>query len=470
MGKSTMIVRLLLLPLLWTALASGTLPQAIEAFLARDKIDPKEVSILITETRSGKVLAEHRADDSRAPASVIKLATTYAALRTFGPEWRWPTQFYYTGSFRRGVITGDLVVKAYGDPTLSCGDLPEIVTRLKRMGIRKIEGDLLIDRSFFATDGRISSGFDNHPYSEYNAMPDALMFDDHLCRVIVDTQTGTPRVSKKVPDPGFRVVNRIRVTGKACRGRYSWPRVKITREGEVPTVILSGTLSKHCGPRKIDRVLGRPYTAFTAAFLRELKRQGIAFAGRMRLGKLPAGARELMTHYSPPLERILAKTNKKSNNLYARHIFLLLGAKLYGAPATEAKGRKAVKKVLGERGILGEETILDNGCGLSRRTRTTVRAMHRLLQDAYRSYAWTWMGTLAIAGVDGTIRKRFRNTPVRKRAWMKTGTLKDAKNIAGYVKGRSGKLYTVVIFYNGRTRWLGSLLQNQILEWIVKSK
>jgi D-alanyl-D-alanine carboxypeptidase/D-alanyl-D-alanine-endopeptidase (penicillin-binding protein 4) len=301
-------------------------------------------------------------------------------------------------------------------------------------------------------------------------MPDAMMFDDHLCRVIVDTSSGKTRVSKKLSDPGFRVVNKLKVTDKACRGRYSWPRVKITREGRVPTVILSGTVSKHCRPRKIDRVLSQPYHGFAASLLQEMARQGIGFDGSMRLRKLPVGAKELMTHESVPLKKILAKTNKKSNNLYARHIFLLLGARMYGAPATEEKGARAVKKILGERGILGEETILDNGCGLSRRSRTTVRAMHRLLQDAFRSYAWTWMETLAIAGVDGTIRKRFRNTPVRKRAWMKTGTLKNAKNIAGYVKGRSGKLYTVVIFYNGQTRWLGSLLQNQILEWIVKSK
>jgi D-alanyl-D-alanine carboxypeptidase/D-alanyl-D-alanine-endopeptidase (penicillin-binding protein 4) len=465
-----MIFRSLLLFALLHGVIDAALPQAIENFLVKDKIDRKRVSLLITETKSGRVVAEYRADQSRPPASVIKLATTYAALRTFGPDWRWPTAFYYTGSFVRGTIRGDLVVKAYGDPTLSCKDIPGIVARLKRIGVRKITGDLVIDRSFFATDGRISSGFDNHPYSEYNAMPDALMFDDHLCRVIIDTSSGRPRVSKKLPDPGFRVVNKLKVTDKACRERYSWPRVQITREGKVPTVILSGTLSKHCRPRKIDRVLSQPYHAFASALLQEMAREGIAFDGTLRLAPLPHGARKLMVHESIPLVKILAKTNKKSNNLYARHIFLLLGAKLYGAPATEAKGAKAVKKVLGARGILGNETVLDNGCGLSRRTRTTVRAMHKLLQDAYRSYAWTWMGTLAIAGVDGTIRKRFRNTPVRKRAWMKTGTLKDAKNIAGYVKGRSGKLYTVVIFYQGQTRWLGSLLQNQILEWIVKSK
>ena len=465
-----MILRLLLALWLGSYALWADLPSAIGRFLSKDKIDPAKVSILITETRSGKTIAEHRADDSRLPASVIKLATTYAALRELGTDWRWPTRFEYTGRFSRGEITGDLVVKAYGDPTLSRRHIPGIVKRLKRMGVRKIRGDLILDRSFFATDGRISSGFDNHPYSEYNAMPDALMFDDHLCHIAIDARGGTPQVSQVLSDPGYRISNQLKVTSKSCRGRYRWPRISIRQEEGKPTVVVSGTLSSHCAPMTVEKVLSQPYYSFFAALTREFRKQGIEFEGSLRLQKAPKSSRPLMTHLSDPLIKIVAKTNKKSNNLYARHIFLLLGAKRYGAPATEAKGRKAVKEILGSRGILGKETILDNGCGLSRRTRTTVRAMHRLLQDAYKAYAWKWMGTLAVAGVDGTIKKRFRNTPVRKRAWMKTGTLKNAKNIAGYVKGRSGKLYTVVIFYNGPQRWLGSLLQNQILEWIVKNK
>jgi D-alanyl-D-alanine carboxypeptidase/D-alanyl-D-alanine-endopeptidase (penicillin-binding protein 4) len=338
------------------------------------------------------------------------------------------------------------------------------------MGVRRIEGDLVIDRSFFAVGDRIHSGFDEHPYSEYNAMPDALMFDDHLCRIIVDPRSGRPEAHKKIPDPGYRIRNELRLTDKACRGRYSWPNVQVREENGTTTVHLGGILSRRCSPRNISLVLSHPYQAFTGAFLQELKAAGIEMKGSMRLGRLPAGARELLTHYSRPLIEILAKTNKKSNNLYARHIFLLLGAKRFGAPATLKKGRRAVKAILGARGILGEETILDNGCGLSRKTRTTARALHRLLQDAYRSYGWTWLGALAIAGVDGTVNRRYRHSPVRRHAWLKTGTLKDAKNIAGYVKGRSGTLYNVVILYNGPERWKGKLLQDQILEWIVKNK
>jgi D-alanyl-D-alanine carboxypeptidase/D-alanyl-D-alanine-endopeptidase (penicillin-binding protein 4) len=469
--RKTLLIRNILLGLILLNLGvSAALPPAIQNFIERDKIDRNHIGILISETKTGRLLAEHRADHSFLPASVIKLATTYAALLEFGSDWRWPTRFYYTGAFDHGVIEGDIVVRAYGDPTLSIKDIPSVVKRLKQVGVRHVRGNLLIDRSFFSVGGRISSGFDNHPYSEYNAMPDALMFDDHLCRISIDTASGVPIVKKETPDNGYHVVNKLHVVSKACRRNYSWPRIKVDRESDVPTVILSGKLSRHCPPRVIKRVLDYPYTGFYGALRQEMEKQGITMDGQLKLGKTPENARALINHHSAPLKKILAKTNKKSNNLYARHIFLLLGARVQGLPGTESKGRKAVRKILSRKGIMGEETKLDNGCGLSRRSRTTARMFQRLLQHAYRHYGWEWIETLAIAGIDGTIKKRFRNTPVKHRAWLKTGTLKNAKNIAGYVKGRSGRLYTVVILYNGQKRWKGSLLQNQILKWIVTEK
>jgi len=463
------LLPVLLFSLVWSTALSAALPEAIERFFSKDKLDRSRLSLLVTEIGTGKEVASWRADEIRTPASVIKLMTTYAALLEFGPEWRWPTRFYYTGVFEKGTIRGDLVVKAYGDPTLSEKDLPSIVKRLKKVGVRRIEGDLLVDRSFFSAGGKISSGFDRHPYSEYNAMPDALMFDDHLCRIEIDTRSGRAEVHKQVPDSGYRVLNRLRVTSRPCRGRYSWPGIRITHESGIPTVVLSGTLSRRCTPRVIKRVLDHPYSGFYGALKREMRRQGMELTGKLRLGTLPREARALMTHRSVPLKKILAKTNKKSNNLYARHLFLLLGARVYGEPGSRSKGSRAVRKILEERGILGSETVLDNGCGLSRRSRTTARTLQKLLHHAYRHYGWKWMETLSIAGVDGTIRRRFRNTPVRRRAWMKTGTLKRAKNIAGYVRARSGRLYSVVILYNGQKRWQGALFQNQVLEWIVKN-
>jgi len=460
----------LLLVIIFGSVVYATLPIKIQEFIAKDKIKAENLSIYIAETKTGRVIASYLENKRRKPASVIKLATTYSALLEFGPNFRWPTSFFYTGRFLNGKISGNLIVKAFGDPTLSCKDVEKIVKRLKRLGLREIKGDIVIDRSFFKVGNRISSGFDKHKFSEYNAMPDAIMFDDHLCKITINPRKSRATVYKSVPDSSYRVVNKIKLTNRSCKAPYSWPRVAIKEVNNKTTLYLSGTISRKCPPIKIHKVLSHPYYTFYYAFVDALKRNGIKFSGGLRLAKVPRGAKALIVHHSKPLIKIVAKTNKKSNNLYARHIFLLLGAKLFGPPATEKKGAKAVKKILGKRGILGAETILDNGCGLSRKSRTTVKAIYKLLQDAYRTYGEKWMNTLAIAGVDGTIRKRFKRTRVRNRAWMKTGTLKDAKNIAGYVRGKSGKLYTVVIFYNDVRRWLGVQIQNQIIDWIVRTK
>ena len=463
-----MRIRYFIYFILLTIYGYGYLPADIATMIKNLKINPANVSIIITETKGARELASYREFQSRYPASVMKTLTTYSALLELGENFKWPTRIFYRGTFYNGVIDGDLIVKGYGDPTLSCNDPVFMAKRLKRLGIRKITGNIIIDRSFFDIGDKISSGFDNNKYSEYNAMPDALMFDDHLCRIVVKPDKYSVSVERAIPDYSFEIVNNLKSTSRKCRGAYSWPRVTVSYTEDKPKVILSGYLSNRCRPKRIGWVIGHPYSSFYYVFADALKSNGIEYNGHMRLATLPADAKALITHYSKSLLKIIAKTNKKSNNLYARHIFLTTGAKKFGAPATLQKGRDAVKEILGNRGLLDATVVLDNGCGLSRKSRLDAYTLYKVLQGAYRDFGKKWMNALAIAGVDGTIKRRFRHSVARGRAWMKTGTLKNAKNIAGYVRGRSGKLYTVVILYNGKYRWRGATLQNKIIEWLVK--
>jgi len=81
------------------------------------------------------------------------------------------------------------------------------------------------------------------------------------------------------------------------------------------------------------------------------------------------------------------------------------------------------------------------------------------------------MQTLAIAGVDGTIKRRFQGSVVSRHAWMKTGTLKHVKNIVGYVEDKAGNYYTVVILVNtNKGNWKSAQLQNDIIRWLVSRK
>ncbi len=460
-------IALYLLLSLWLFAA---LPQAINEKIRQSGIATKDISIYIKEAgRGGKVVASLNASKTRSPASVIKVLITYAAVLKLGFNYRWPTRFYNTGKIRHGVLHGDLLIKGYGDPTLGSKDLTKIVSYIKAQGIRRVEGNIVIDRTYFAVGNKDSSGFDNHPYSAYNAMPDAMMFNERISTVHVTPKKHSVR--KKTPDYSYTVVNNLQYVKRSCKGKYSWPSVKIDKTGLSPQLILRGQISERCGTRSISQVITKPYKSFYYALKAKMRSEGMTVSGGLKLKKIPSSAHELFTYYSKPLEKIVSKTAKKSNNLYARHLMLLLGAKTYGAPATLKKGRKAIVKILNSKGALAGGTLqIDNGCGLSRVSKMNAKTLATVYDSAYDRYGKRWMNTLSIAGVDGTIKRRFRGTVVRKRAWMKTGTLRRVKNIGGYVKNRAGKTYTAVILVNSpKAKYRGAKLQNEILKWLVKT-
>jgi len=447
------------------------LPSEIENMIQKSEIPKNDMSIYIKETGvNTRVLASLNASKTHTPASVIKVLSTYASVLKLGFDYRWPTQFYITGAVKNGVLYGDLLVKGFGDPTLSSKDLDNIVANIKAKGIRRVTGDIVIDRSYFAVGTKDNSGFDKYTYSPYNAMPDAMMFNERVSTIYVIPNKD--EVSKKDVDGSYIVRNHLQRVNKPCRGRYSWPAVKIDKSKAIPEVLLKGKISKRCGKRNICKVITKPYKSFYYALKDALEKAEVKVAGTMRLRKISANAHILFIHYSESLEKIISKTAKKSNNLYARHLLLYLGAKMYGAPATVAKGRKAVEYILRSKGALCAGTMkIDNGSGLSRSAKINAKILASMYDNAYRYYGQRWMNTLSIAGVDGTIKKRFRRTAVKNRAWMKTGTLKRVKNISGYVKSRSGRLYTVVILVNTKKgNWRAAKLQDDIIKWLVEYK
>jgi D-alanyl-D-alanine carboxypeptidase/D-alanyl-D-alanine-endopeptidase (penicillin-binding protein 4) len=365
------------------------------------------------------------------------------------------------------VLHGDLIIKGFGDPTLASKDLESMVQHISTYGIHTIKGNIVIDRSYFNVGTQDSSQFDENPYSPYNAMPDAMMFNERVSTICVTPNKNS--IVKKIADESYTILNRLKPVNKPCKGRYSWPGINIDKSKVMPVVMLQGKISKRCGTRNICKVITKPYRSFYYALKDKLKEKGIEVEGRLQLAKVPTSARIFFTHYSRSLEKIISKTAKKSNNLYARHLLLFLGAKQYGAPATLDKGRRAVEYILRSKGSLGFDRLkIDNGSGLSRSAEITAKLLADMYDNAYEHYGERWMATLSIAGVDGTIKKRFRGTPVKNRAWMKTGTLKRVKNIGGYVKSKSGKLYTVVILVNTkRGNWRASALENDIIKWVV---
>ena len=151
-----------------------------------------------------------------------------------------------------------------------------------------------------------------------------------------------------------------------------------------------------------------------------------------------------------------------------RQVLLTLGAKIYGAPATLQKGRDAIINVLADNGIDTHGIVIDNGSGLSRRSRISARQMAQLLETAYRDpYMPEFMASLSLPGLDGTLIRRFRKDDLRGRSHLKTGTLNNVTAIAGYMLNRKGKRLVIVIQHNGTKSGggRGAKIQNALLRW-----
>ncbi len=441
-------------------------PSELQALINKSGMPSKKISIYIKETKSNKLIASLNAAKLRNPASVIKLATTYASVLQLGYDYRWVTDIGYSGSISQGVLHGNLIIKGGGDPDLKDEDVFEIAHYIRDKGIRKIEGNIILDRSIFDTSGGSSARFDENPYSPYNALPDAIMFNQNLSRFMITPQGPQIIASKSFDDRSYKIKNSLRAVNTACRYRYSWPRVDVD-QGNYPAVVtLSGDYSLKCPKRELDYIVTRSYYAFYFALVEALSDLSVSVEGKLKLASAK-GYKKLFSHRSKTLEEIISETNKESNNLFARQIFLTLGYARYGEHSGLNNSREALRNILYEKGVTNLSKIkIDNGCGLSRSVKANTLFFASILDSAYKNFGDRWLANLSIAGVDGTVKKRF-DSALYRRAWMKTGSLRNVKNIAGYVASKNRKLYTVVVLCEGvNAKNRGKKLQDEIIHWL----
>lgn len=451
--------------------ANNNLNDYINNQLKKLKISRNNVSIIVQKIGSNSYAASVNPNKAMTPASVVKIITTYSALEKLGPNYRWPTKFYTTGPVNKGKLKGNLVVQAFGNPDLISEDIPEMAAGIKAAGIKSIKGNIIIDQYFFRYNRRNWSLFDKNTYNPYNAMPAAMMFNHRATRIDISGNPATNKVYIRptFADSSFRIKNNLKVTNKSCRGRYAWPRYKTYNKKGKVTIEFKGNYSSKCPDREVYRVLTLPAYSFFSALKKELKKIGVTFNGRLKFQKTKPGNKLIYTHLSRKLIDIVTKTNKQSNNLMARQIMLTLGGILYGGPATEKSGVRALKHILGKHNILDSKTKLSNGSGLSRTAKLTANSLNNLLQHAYKS-DFKWMETLPIMGTDGTLRRRLFKTSLKGKAWMKTGSLRNVRSITGYVRSKSGNTYTVTILINDRrSKWPGGKLQDNIITWVHKN-
>lgn len=455
------------------AVSSSTgLPAPVEKKLRNYRIPPQDVSLYVREVSSPSALVAVNQAVPRNPASVMKLLTALVALDVLGADYTWRTEAYVSGSLREGRLRGDLILKGYGDPYMTPEAFWKFVRGIRQRGLREISGNVAVDDSFFAPPVHQRGEFDGEPRRVYNALPHALSLNFQSTQLYLspDRESDRVRVFTEPPLANLHINNGLKLVNAPCWGRYHRPRLAIADGGGDTTVRLHGSYSAKCPEAVVTRLMMKPSEHVGGAFTALWQELGGRFKGEVATGSVPEDAVLFHAAESRPLGEVIRGMNKHSNNLMSRLVFLTVGAELEGAPGTVEKGRKAVAEWLHAQALDFPTLFVDNGSGLSRDARISANSIGRLLLHAYDSPQMPeFMGSLAVAGVDGTMRRRFRGASLAKRAHVKTGSLDDVSALAGYVLGRNGRRWVVVLMINhpGLTAWQGKQVQDIFLRWVL---
>jgi D-alanyl-D-alanine carboxypeptidase/D-alanyl-D-alanine-endopeptidase (penicillin-binding protein 4) len=175
----------------------------------------------------------------------------------------------------------------------------------------------------------------------------------------------------------------------------------------------------------------------------------------------------LATHVSIPMIQDIVLTNKTSQNLHAELLLRLLG-KLFGKEGSFVEGSRVERQFLLDAGLNDADFFFYDGSGMSPDDRIAPRAYAQLLSYASRqSWGNTWKDTFPIAGVDGTLANRFKNSPLKGKLWAKTGTLNETNALSGYLTGASGKVLAFSIMVNAHRP--GSDVEAQAIDRIAEA-
>jgi D-alanyl-D-alanine carboxypeptidase/D-alanyl-D-alanine-endopeptidase (penicillin-binding protein 4) len=388
-----------------------------------------------------------------------------------GPAYTWRTRAYATGPIRDQVLEGDLVLVGGGDPFLTAERWWSFANGIRQAGVQRVAGDIVIDNTYFASQGDDRGAFDNRPFRTYNVLPDALLvnFQTVSLSLVPDSGGGSARVSAWPSPSNLTIDNNVRVQNGSCK-RGSGSVVVATPDGPAGNRIsFSGRYAAGCGPLSVSRVVMRAPEYAYGTFRSFWQQTGGVIDKAFRLGIAPADARLLYTQESLTLSEVIRLVNKFSSNAMARTLFLTIAAEKAGRPATTAAGRQAVAEWLASRGVAVPDLVLENGSGLSRNERISVEGLAEVLTAAYRSqYMPEFAASLPLSATDGTLRRRFRSPDMQGRLRMKTGSLEDVSALAGYVNAASGKTFVTVIILNHPTadEGTGEELQAALIQWV----
>lgn len=394
--------------------------------------DAATIGVYITNLSTGQTVESENINKAMIPASILKSVTSATALNLLKGDFRFNTDVMLTGKQTAGVLDGNLVIKASGDPTIESshfsdreGFISSIVNAVKARGVTVIKGEIIVDEEMFSDTGQVPQWVIEDTGWDYGAGFYGFNYSNNTFRLYTETL-------KTLPDVPYIDVIVEKNTSST----------DIERGMNSDLYIVSG---KNVENRNfyVTTTMNSPSLAFVHNLRETLKRNGITVEENIIE---PDGDETLLLSYKSPVNTEMLRTLMfKSDNLMAEATLRAL------APGESRDA--AVRKELAfwkNRGISTDYIKIADGSGLARVDRVTPKFIEQVLTYMAKStLATTYVSLFPKAGKEGTVKSFMKGTALDGKIALKSGSMNGVHCYAGYKLGNNGKpTHSVVIIVN----------------------
>lgn len=437
-------------------LAQNEVPPVQKEFVALAKkygvkMDHLGVYATIGEDADRKVLLDVNSNKIMIPASITKIATASAVLANFPPGYKFKTQLLASAEVKNGVLQGDLYLKGGGDPGFVSENMWFLVNAFLRNKISKIQGDIVVDDSLFDEVRYDSSRQKTRVDRAYDAPVGAMSFNWNSINIFV-RPTKKGQLADIFVDPEndyIRLVNRAKTSGGSENVLLVDRKSEKNFPGDV--IHVSGAIGASLKEVVVFKNITSPDHWSGYNLKSFLAQRGVTVTGKIKNGVTPATAQLLAESESKPIEQSIADLNKFSNNYVAEMLTKNLGAQKKTSQATLADGMLVINEHMQSLGIPADQYQLQSPSGLSQENKMSSFAVWKVLQHLRNDFKVQpeFLSSLPIAGVDGTLKRRMKNSPAERWVRAKTGYINNVVSLAGYAGLENGEVVTFSLIYNG---------------------
>lgn len=420
----------------------GQASVALQELLATEGIRNAAVGITVKQIKDGKMVIAHNPAMALTPASVAKILPTWFALQEKGADYRYQTSVSYTGEIKDGLLTGNIILKASGDPTLDSRYFPNhtlvtaLVSAIQKAGIRRIQGNILIEGAAKGTN--IPGSWPWEDISNYYAAL-YLPFNYRDNTYTLTFQSGAPGTSAKLISidpaiPEVEISNEVKVS--AVNKDDAWIFGGPFSSG----LCVKGTIPSGRSAFKVKGAMHDPAAFFINELTVALSEKGIQLD---RQNNPATGQTELLRLYSPRLEEIVFHTNKASVNLFAESLGYLVGQEEWPGKASA---------LLTNIKVDASGLILNDACGLSPMNAVPSQVFTDLLVHIGRGGNTAFLRSLPIAGIDGGLAGYCYAFPrLKNNIKAKTGSMSGVRCLSGYITRTNEEQLAFTVLINHYT-------------------